>query len=190
MACEAGVKGGTATGGTPYTTRQAQLAFIHKSSVLHPPLFHAVMRCRQLRQALPPLHSMPSAELPALAQHHLGSSADLAATVRLIMPAAFKDGGLMPNIAALDDVDSSVLGLLTNVVELQLFHMLRAQAITREMRARISLRQQEQQQEQQVQQHQPVPGPATRMCLEGAGSGGSSNDSCSTGRDDSMGYLE
>jgi hypothetical protein len=103
--------------------------------------------------------------------------------VRLIAPAAFKDdGGPLPNIAALDDVDSSLLGLLTNVIELQLFHLTRAQAITREMRARISRRQQQQQQ-------QAVPGPSTCMCLDGAGSGDNSSGVSSRG-DDSMGFLE
>lgn len=93
----------------------------------------------------------------------------------------------MPDIAALAVVDSGLLGLLTNVIELQLFHLLRAQAITREMRARIGLKQQQVQEQQHEQQ--PVPGLATRMCLEGAGSGTSSSDSCSV-CDDNTGYLE
>lgn len=128
--------------------------------------------CRQLRSALPPLDSFPPQALGPLAQLHLQSSQDLTATAKLLLPGAFKGAPAALDLAALGDVDGSALGLLSNLIELQLFHLLRAQAITGEMRARIAAKHHHQQ--QQVAGYAAV----------------SSNSGCCCDSDKSMGYLE
>jgi hypothetical protein len=137
--------------------------------------------CRQLRSVLPPLDRFPSQALGPLAQLHLQSYQDLNATAKLLLPGAFKGAAATLDVDALGDIDS-VLNMLSNVIELQLFHLLRAQAITGEMRMRIAAKHYHHHQQQQQQVHQQD---ASYAAVSSSSSSSSSSDS-----DMSMGYLE
>jgi PAX-interacting protein 1 len=89
---------------------------------------------------------MPAHALAELSELHLKSSADLMHTIRLIAPQAFSSDTAVPDLSMLGAVHSSLMGLLSNVTDLQVFHMRRAVAINAEIRARISAKQRLQQQ--------------------------------------------
>lgn len=102
--------------------------------------------CRLLIEALPPLETIPAHALAELTELHLQSSADLLQTIKLIAPQAFSSDAAVPDLSTLGAAHSSLMGLLSNVTDLQVFHMRRAVAINAEMRARINARQHLQQQ--------------------------------------------
>lgn len=107
--------------------------------------------CRELKDALPPLGDMTREALPKLAELHLSSASSMAHAIKLLVPGAFvnnnnKDGGgnstsLSPNWQALCKEGEGVMSMVSSLIDLQLFHLLRAQAITAEMRFRIARRQ-------------------------------------------------
>lgn len=101
--------------------------------------------CRLLSEALPALQTIPAHALSGLVDLHLRSSRDLIHTIKLIIPQAFSSGSASPDLWTLVPMHSSVLGLLSNVMLLQNFHLNRAVAITAEMRLRISSKEQSQQ---------------------------------------------
>lgn len=69
-------------------------------------------------------------------------------TLRLLVPDAFREASSTPNMDALLSAGDSVLGVLCNLVELQMWSLLRAAAITAQLRVRVAHKQ---------QQHQAVP---------------------------------
>jgi hypothetical protein len=99
-----------------------------------------VLFCRQLTAVLPSLDPIPTQELPALAQLHLKSAGHLMATIKLLVPDAFKDSATEPNLAALLSVSGPAEGMISTLIELQLFHLNRAKDVTAHMRARIAHR--------------------------------------------------
>lgn len=104
----------------------------------------AVAHCRSLTAALPPLEQFSTTALRDLAHLHLKSSGDLMTTLRVLVPGAFKDGSPAPNMETILNSGDNILGMLSNLVELQMFHLLRAQAITAQLRMRVAQRQQHQ----------------------------------------------
>jgi hypothetical protein len=86
--------------------------------------------CRNLTAMLPDPSSFSSCDLPVLAKLHLSSAHNLMATLKLLAPAAFAGGSSQPDLSALDDADSSLLGMAATLIELQLFHLQRAAALT------------------------------------------------------------
>lgn len=96
---------------------------------------------RDVTFALPDPCSFSSVELPELAKLHVSSAHNLMATLRLLAPAAFARGvSQQPDLSALDDADSSLLGMAANLVELQLFHLQRAATLTAAARKRLAQR--------------------------------------------------
>lgn len=96
---------------------------------------------RGLAAVLPDPCSLTSQELPELAKLHLSSAHNLMATMRLVAPAAFTKGS-QPDLAALDQLEGGVLTMVSTLIELQLFHLQRAAALTAHRRERLWLAQQ------------------------------------------------
>ncbi len=86
---------------------------------------------------------MSSPALGELARLHVQSSADLMKTLRLLVPNAFSEGSNTPDLEVVLSSGDSILGVVSNLVELQMFHLLRAQAITAQLRMRVALKQQQ-----------------------------------------------
>jgi hypothetical protein len=95
---------------------------------------------RQLTAVLPSLDPVPTQELPDLAHLHLNSAGHLMATIKLLVPHAFQDSATEPNLAALLPVSGPAAGMVSTLIELQLFHLTRAKDVTAHMRARIAHR--------------------------------------------------
>jgi hypothetical protein len=87
---------------------------------------------------LPDPSSFSAGDLPVLAKLHLSSAHNLMATLKLLAPAAFASGSSQPDLNALDDADSSLLGMAATLIELQLFHLQRAAALTAATRKRLA----------------------------------------------------
>lgn len=67
-------------------------------------------------------------------------------TLRLLVPQAFSSegGGVCLNIEVLLSAGDSMLSVCFNLIELQLFHLLRAQAMTAHLHSRLAHKQQHQ----------------------------------------------
>jgi hypothetical protein len=94
--------------------------------------------CREVMQVLPDPSSFSSVDLPVLTKLHLSSAHNLMATLKLLAPAAFAAGSSQPDLNALDEADSSLLGMAATLIELQLFHLQRAAALTATTRKRLT----------------------------------------------------
>jgi hypothetical protein len=90
---------------------------------------------------LPILNAAPTHLLPSIAQLHLGSAGHLMASVKLMVPQAFKPESHELDLEAVINLSGPEAGIVTATIELQLFHLNRAQAVTTTMRKRIAQRQ-------------------------------------------------
>lgn len=120
---------------------------MHGRCSLHATQLCYCIVCRALSAALPALDLLPSDALAQLALVHLNSSTGLMTTLQLLVPKAFSSegGGGCPNIEVLLGAGDSVLSVCFNLIELQLFHLLRAQAIIAHLRSRLAHKQQQHQ---------------------------------------------
>lgn len=91
---------------------------------------------------LPPLASVPARDLAPIARIHLQSAAHLKTTLRLLVPEAFdgsnKDATSIASFA--DRLPPSAEPLVVRLLDLQIFHLCRAQDVTAHMRMHARLR--------------------------------------------------
>jgi hypothetical protein len=88
---------------------------------------------------LPVIEDLETQHLPQLAQLHLSSAASLMATVKLLAPTAFAAGASSPDELLLSKLDSSLLNMVSCLIELQLFHLQRASKLATSSRRRMQL---------------------------------------------------
>jgi hypothetical protein len=86
--------------------------------------------------ALPSIDAIQTQDLQDLALLHRSSAANLMATIRLLVPSAFEAGASKPDQLLLSQLDSSVLSMVSCLVELQLFHLQRAAVLSATSRRR------------------------------------------------------
>jgi hypothetical protein len=98
------------------------------------------MYLRTLNILLPKLDTAPTQLLPGLAQLHLGSAGHLMSSVRLMVPQAFKSDSNQLDVQAVLNLSGPAAGIVAATIELQLFHLNRAHAVTSLMRQRITQR--------------------------------------------------
>lgn len=79
-----------------------------------------------MQEALPSLEQFDIKELPSLAQLHMSSSANMMKTLRLLAPDVFAPGSREPDQAKFLQLQGSQLEMVGVLVELQIFHLLRA----------------------------------------------------------------
>lgn len=79
-------------------------------------------------------------ELHELAKLHLSSAGNLMTTMRLVAPAAFTKDASHPDLSALNDLEGGVIGVVSILIELQLFHLRRAAVLTAHHRWRLTQR--------------------------------------------------
>jgi hypothetical protein len=99
--------------------------------------------CRQLTEMLPPLACVQAHDLPGIACIHLQSSAHLKATMRLLVPEAFEGSDTVDatSLAGFADrLSPSAEPMVLRLIDLQIFHMCRAQDATAHMRMHARLR--------------------------------------------------
>jgi len=93
--------------------------------------------CRALQQQLPQIDDLNARELPGLAKLHLGSSANLMKTFRLLAPSVFNDNSTLPDASLFLQLEGSDLEVVTVLIELQLFHLQRASALIAHAKQRL-----------------------------------------------------
>lgn len=77
-------------------------------------------------------------DLTHLSQLHLSSAKNLMTSMKLLAPAAFAAGTAHPNLTALEEAGSTAVTHMVSVlVELQLFHLVRAAALSAHKRRLI-----------------------------------------------------
>jgi hypothetical protein len=86
--------------------------------------------------ALPNIETIQTQELQELALLHRSSATNLMATIRLVAPSAFEAGASKPDQQLLSQLDSSILSMVSCLVELQLFHLQRAAVLSTTSRRR------------------------------------------------------
>lgn len=92
---------------------------------------------RALQQQLPQIDDLNARELPGLAKLHLGSSANLMKTFRLLAPSVFNDNSTLPDASLFLQLEGSDLEVVTVLIELQLFHLQRASALIAHAKQRL-----------------------------------------------------
>lgn len=90
---------------------------------------------------LPNVDDLDTQQLPTLAQLHLSSASSLMATVKLLAPSAFPAEADSPDEDLLSYLDSSLLSMVSCLIELQLFHLQRAAHLSATSRRRAKLAQ-------------------------------------------------
>ena len=93
--------------------------------------------CRLMQGCLPPVQDLELNDLPALAQLHMSSAANMMKTLRLLTPGVFTDDSDRPNEALFLQLEGEQLDVVTMLIDLQLFHMTRAAALVAAAKERL-----------------------------------------------------
>jgi hypothetical protein len=100
-------------------------------------------RNRHLAASLPPVESLALGDLPVLAKLHLSSATSMMATILKLAPAAFGTSSgvsisASTDIERLAELSTAEGALVAALIDLQLFHLKRAAALTAHSRQRLA----------------------------------------------------
>ena len=86
---------------------------------------------------LPDPTTLSYQDLPDLAKLHVSSARNMMSTMRLLVPHAFTQDRDYPDLSALDSAAGCVLDMVAVLIDLQVFHLQRAQTLTAYSRHRL-----------------------------------------------------
>lgn len=106
----------------------------------------AVAACSQLTQWLPSPASIPADKLAAIVQLHLQSASHMKTTLKLLLPevlgACSEDSSTEPiSLECLaENLPPAAEAMVSTLIDLQIFHLRRAQEVTAQMRMHVQAR--------------------------------------------------